>query len=109
MFLWKKKKKKKKDIASNDWPFADSENVACFTSRRILKGEEWIQYVFHDSEDGAWQFHPQSGTPSSDMALVTLRQVFDLDGSIGQLADLPLGWRAWRQSPDAAWIREPNT
>jgi hypothetical protein len=31
--------------------------------------------------------------------------VFQRDKSIGELADLPLGWRAWRSSPDAPWQR----
>lgn len=91
------------------WPFEDARDTAVFTSWRILRKEEWIHYVTHDSEDGAWQFHPFSApTPLTEAALVSLETVFSLDGSIAELADLPMGWHAWRDSPDGAWIREPR-
>lgn len=88
------------------WPFADPPNTAVFTSKRILNGDVWIYYVSHDEEDGAWQFHPKSGpTPESEAAVVSLRTVVELDPSITTLADLPLGWCAWREQQDASWQR----
>lgn len=43
------------------WPFEDPQNVAVFTVRSILDGDDWIYYVTHDEEDGAWQFTPPCG------------------------------------------------
>jgi len=40
--------------------------------------------------------------------VVSLRSVFERDSSIGELADLPLGWRAWRMGPDQPWQRGPQ-
>jgi len=75
----------------------------------VLRKEEWIRHVAHDEEDGGWQFHPFGGwTPFNEAALVTLESILKLDGSIADLADLPMGWHAWRDSPDAAWIRAPR-
>lgn len=91
------------------WPFTDQENTAVFTSRRILDGSDWVHYVTHDAEDGAWQFHPCAGpTPVEEAAVVSLRTMMDLDGSISALADLPLGWHAWRDRPDVPWTRRPQ-
>jgi len=91
----------------NSWPFADPPNVAVFTSRRIIDGKDWVHYVSHDEEDGAWQFHPYSGpTPESEAAVVGLRTIVELDPSVAELHDLPLGWCAWRERPDASWQRQ---
>jgi hypothetical protein len=89
-----------------DWPFPDVRNVAVFTSERVVSGEEWIHYVTHDAEDGAWQFHPHSGITSKDeTSVVALATVVNLDETVRQLADLPLGWHAWRDSPGEEWQR----
>lgn len=88
------------------WPFDDPPNVACFTSRRIFEQGDWIHYVTHDEDDGGWQFHPPSApTPMSDAWLVGLGNIVKRDPTIVELADLPLGWHAWRDAPDAPWQR----
>lgn len=93
---------------TNTWLFEDREDTAVFTSKRILDKVDWVYYVTHDVDDGAWQFHPHGGpTPEQDVAVVSLRTMLVLDASIGALADLPAGWHAWRDTPDAPWTREP--
>jgi len=90
-----------------DWPFEDAPNVAVITTQDVLDGE-WIAYVSIDEEDGGWQFHSEGQSDEEDARVVSLRRIFTLDPSISQLADLPLGWRAWRRSPDAPWQRAQN-
>ena len=88
------------------WPFADPPNVAVFTSKQILEGRDWIYYVSHDEDDGAWQFHPRDGSASeSEAAVAGLKTMLELDPSLRQIADLPLGWCAWREDPKAEWRR----
>jgi hypothetical protein len=90
-----------------EWAFDDPPNVAVFTRRSIISGESWIQFVSHDENDGAWQFHPpDAGGAEEDAAVVSLRTITQLDPSVLGLADLPLGWRAWRTDRDSAWQRE---
>lgn len=76
------------------WPFDDPPNVAVIANKKIISSEEWIAYVSHDSDDGAWQFHTRlSDTVSeNDAVLVSLQSIVNLDCSIAALADLPLGW-----------------
>lgn len=89
-----------------DWKFSDPRNTAVFTTWPILRGEDWIASVTHDAEDGAWQFLGASGaTGVSAAAIIGLDEIAELDRSIVELADLPLGWRAWRESKGAAWHR----
>lgn len=96
--------------ADSNWPFLDPRNVSVFTSKKIIQGDDWVYYVTHDVEDGAWQFHPYSGmTPDNEAAVVSLETMVNVDRSLTTLADLPLGWHAWRESPEANWQRAPRT
>src|SRR5947209_12602760 len=39
-----------------NWPFAEPEDLAVFTLKRIVRGESPILMVSHDEDDGGWQF-----------------------------------------------------
>jgi hypothetical protein len=85
-------------------PFADPENIGVITLRDITEGKTRILFVTHDAEDGMWQFLAGRDNPDpTDAALVCLRHVYELDPSVGELADLPYGWRAWRDAADQSW------
>ena len=92
------------------WPFRDPPNVAVIASRKIVDGSDWIALVFHDEDDGGWQFHiSEPGLPrGSDAAVVGLGDIVRLDESVAALADLPLGWHASREAEDAPWQRSPT-
>ena len=94
--------------APADWPFENPPNVAVITSQSITSGDGWIAFVSHDEDDGGWQFHPSEPIQVDDAAVVSLRSVLAKDSSIAELADLPLGWQAWRDGPDAQWERSPH-
>jgi hypothetical protein len=89
------------------WPFEDPPNVAVITVRAIIERRDWIAYVSHDSDDGGWQFHTSEPGPprEADAAVVALREIVRLDESVAELADLPLGWHAWRAAKNAPWQR----
>ena len=88
------------------WPFSDPPNVAVFTSKKIVDHGTWIQRVTHDSDDGAWQFHPYGGTDESEALVVSLETITQIDPSIFLLANLPLGWSASRNTKEGQWKRE---
>jgi hypothetical protein len=91
------------------WPFADPPNVATLSLRDIMEGRAPILLVTHDAEDGMWQFLDGRDNPDADDAVILgLDCVVGLDPSIAELADLPLGWRAWRDSVKQPWKREPD-
>ena len=71
-----------------------------------MSGKDPITRVFHDIDDGTWEFHgPQESDPK-DMAYLCLHCIVDKDPSINELYDLPVGWSAWRESVTAPWERE---
>jgi hypothetical protein len=90
-----------------DWPFLDPPNVAAITTNEIVEGRAWIAYVTHDADDGAWQFLGSGGAGTeSDARVVSLRSIVESDETIKQLADLPLGWHAWRENKTDQWKRQ---
>jgi hypothetical protein len=92
------------------WPFDDPPDVAVFTTKSIVFGRQPVLLVSHDEKDGAWQFLPREGACHvKDAALVGLREMIERDGTLAELADLPVGWRAWRKSPDSPWLRKRST
>ena len=90
-----------------DWPFEDAPNTATITTVRVLDGSTPVCLVTHDADDGGWQFLCGTTDDPDDARIVALRSVVGLDPSLSQLADLPLGWRAWRRGANDPWHREP--
>jgi hypothetical protein len=89
------------------WPFDEPENILAFTSRDVVDLGKWIHYVSHDEDDGAWKFHSIGGAPKakSDARLVLLKNIVERDPTVAELADLPCGWIAWRDTEEAEWQR----
>lgn len=65
-----------------------------------------ICFVYHDWYEDSWQFLPNRETQGSDIMIVGLGEVYQLDTSIGQVADLPNGWMASRVDQTSPWIRK---
>jgi hypothetical protein len=87
------------------WLFRDPQNVAVITLRQIIFGGKPILYVSHDADDGGWQFLDGGDAREEDAAVVLLAEIVRLDPTVQQLADLPLGWCAWRTDAGKAWER----
>lgn len=87
------------------WPFDDPENVATVSVRQIVEGGEEILLVRHDADDGMWQFLTGNQVTTVDARTVSLASIYQLDPSIGELADLPLGWQASREATGQPWKR----
>lgn len=90
----------------HNWRFNDSPHTGIFTTKRVMSGEDPVTRVFHDIEDGAWQFHGPQDSDPKDIAYACLHHIVDKDASISELHDLPLGWCAWREDVRSPWRRE---
>jgi len=73
-------------------------------------GELPVLLVTHEAADQEWQLVNGQGDTDNGMKpiLVHASHLLDLDASLAPLADLPLGWRAWRATQNEDWIREPS-
>lgn len=90
------------------WPFDDPPNLAVITTREVLEQGAAILFVSHDEDDGGWQFLTGGPALEEDARVVALRRIVALDPSVGELADLPLGWQATRRAALEAWRRSPR-
>jgi len=91
-------------FAASEWPFSDPPNVAAITTRPVLEEGHPILLVTRD-EDGEWQVLCGTTNHTEDGRIACLGELYDHDRSIGELADLPRGWRAWRESVTRPWQR----
>lgn len=94
--------------ARNQWPFADPKNVAVITLKSITMGSNPILHVTHDGEDGTWQFLDGSTVSAEDASIVSLEEIARIDPTVMELADLPLGWYAYRSAASEPWRRGKN-
>lgn len=92
-------------LKDTDWPFDEPKNVAAVTVRQIMREGQPILLVSHDADDGSWQFLTGGQFSMADALLVALHSVVEHDPSVRELADLPLGWVAARDSAGSPWRR----
>lgn len=88
------------------WNLPLSPHTGVFATRHVANGEEAILLVSHDRSDGAWQFIGTSDGNSGNIAHLCLHHILDLDPTLAELCDLPLGWMARRKNVSAPWARE---
>ncbi|HEX3569309.1 MAG TPA: DUF4262 domain-containing protein [Acidobacteriaceae bacterium] len=87
------------------WKFSDDPHTQAFLSETVHKKEEPVTYVSHDAEDGTWQFLGDKMSDGGGPVVSCLHHPIDNDPSLEELADLPRGWYATRESPAAPWQR----
>jgi hypothetical protein len=87
-----------------NFPFAESPQLGVYTSRAIFDGAEPILQVVH-GEDGDWQFLPGRFVDEEVPVVLHLHHIVDLYPEVHELADLPPGWSAARDSPSDPWRR----
>jgi hypothetical protein len=96
-------------VSAKPWPFEQPRNCAVLVTREVLDREEPILHVTHDADDHVWQFIGTSDSTANNGRVIALHEAVELDPSVLQLADLPIGWHAWRNSVEESWIREAET
>jgi len=86
------------------YKFNESENTACFVCNHVLDRERPILYVIHEEEDGSWQFLcGHNDHTEADCKIISLREASDIDGSINDLYEMPLGVGADRKTSSSNW------
>jgi hypothetical protein len=93
------------EFSDDEWPFADPVNALAISTRQVFRSGRQIRRVSHDF-DGDWQVLCGTTTKTEDAIVVCLGCAFQHDRSIGELAQLPRGWTAWRDHIGAKWELE---
>ena len=95
------------EIDADTWPFEDRAETEVITLDRILDGRAPILLITHDAdEESSWQFLDGEQIFEDDGVTVLLGEIVQFDPSLLDIADLPRGWQARRDSADSPWIRE---
>ena len=87
------------------WPFEDSPDTACFTTRSVLIRQKPVVVVKHDDEDDWWHFLCDVDVDALDARVVSLRELLQLAPDLAEVANLPPGWTAVRNSLTSDWRR----
>ena len=92
-------------VSADRWPFHEPRNCVTFVTAQVLERAEPILHVVHD-ENGEWQFIGCSDGTVQNGRVIALQEAVELDPSVLQLADMPIGWNALRHSPERPWTRQ---
>ncbi|MDQ3286665.1 MAG: hypothetical protein M3Q42_00120 [Pseudomonadota bacterium] len=91
-----------------DWPFAEPVNALSVSTVRVFREGYPVLRVSHD-EDGDWQVLCDTTINLEHCVVVCLGCCYQRDSTLGEIADLPLGWTAWREFVGGPWSREPKS
>jgi len=93
-------------IEPDNWVFKENRNVMVISTKSIIERKCPILSVWHDADDGMWQFLDSSDVDEGDAVLISLEEIVNLDISISEISDLPLGWVAWRREKGDVWKKQ---
>lgn len=82
--------------------------MTSYTTVNVLEHGDPILLVTHDADDGAWQFLCGKTNDPADGRVIGLDCALGLDPTLAEVANLPAGWRAWRDVRGGPWRREPS-
>ena len=85
------------------FPFKDKPNTASITCVHILDEKKPILYVSHDADDVCWQFLCGKNHSIKDSKMVALEEIYEIDKSIKEIANLEYGKIAYRKDKNSKW------
>lgn len=79
--------------------------TAVFTTKFVIEDKKTIVLVTHDIEDGAWQFFSDDYFENFEeiAKIIGFQELINLDNSLLQIVDLPLGFCATRKDEFDNW------
>ena len=69
----------------------------------LKKKKNGILEVWHEADDGMWQFLDGNEIHEGDAVIVSLKEIVTIDSSVNLLSNLPLGGYAWRNTISEKW------
>jgi hypothetical protein len=88
--------------------FKEADNTAVFTTKFVIVDKKEITEVYHDEDDGAWQFFSDDKFDDFEKVakVVGLGQITKIDSTLFEIADMPIGHVAYRKFKGDKWIIE---
>ena len=88
--------------------FKEPDGTAVFTTQFVVVDKKDITVVYHDIDDGAWQFFSNDHFENSEQVamMVGLGEIIKMDKSLLELANMPRGHYAHREAKGTPWTVE---
>jgi len=80
-------------------------DIAVTTTQEVADGKAPVVYVTRDKL--GLQFLDAKETGGRKTVAIAKADLLQLDPSLAEVFNLPIGWHAWRESADAPWEQEP--
>ena len=88
----------------SEYKFKEPKNTACFVCDHVLNKERDILFVTHDKDDSSWQFLcGDDNHTESNIKIISMEQATDLDFTINDLFEMPVGFGAEREAVGSKW------
>ncbi|KLV07198.1 hypothetical protein ABT56_06560 [Photobacterium aquae] len=88
------------------WSFDQDKNVAALITKQVVDQGFPILHVIHYSDDHSWAFMCGTTSNPSDTLVVSMEQAVSFDTSLYEIATMPPGCIASRNSVEEDWLCE---
>ena len=88
------------------WNFDQDKNVAALITKQVVEQGLPILQVIHYSDDHSWAFTCGTTSNPSDTLVVSMEQAVSFDVSLYEIATMPPGCIASRNSVEEGWVCE---
>ncbi len=78
--------------------FKEDKNTMVITTRNVINKCDIITTVYHDNDDGMWQFLGKTQIDETNAVLVSLEEICMIDESVNELHQMPCGYMAYREN-----------
>ncbi|EGS6501091.1 hypothetical protein HJ183_23395 [Vibrio parahaemolyticus] len=89
-----------------NWNFDQDKNVAALITKQVVEQGLPILQVIHYSDDHSWAFMCGTTSNPSDTLVVSMEQAVSFDVSLYEIATMPPGCVASRNSVEEGWVCE---
>jgi hypothetical protein len=84
-------------------PWDDPLDPVAVTVGEVALGERDVLLVIHDEGHGGWQFYDGDDVSQRKPFIIPKADLLNIDPSLNEVIDLPVGWRAERRSKYHPW------
>lgn len=86
------------------YPFSKRPGMLVFTCCHILEDNRPITFVTHHFDDNNWQFICSDTHNDTDAVIISISELCEIDPTIEELCDMPVGHCAHRKNQNAKWV-----
>ena len=79
------------------------KSTIVITTKEIINKTKKVALVFHDEEDGIWEFLDGEDVSEDKAAIISISEMGEIDPSIKELLELPRGFGAIRNDENETW------